>query len=224
MRFVQLVIAGRTADVRDLLESSPSLATAAAVAGASRSAARAYFFAAIRHYLYAGDTALHMAAAAYQREIAEILVMHGADVHARNLHGAAPLHYAADTNHWDPDAQAATIAYLLSRGADPNAKSRLGVTPLHRAVRTRSSAAVRILLERGAEPRLKNAHGSTPLHLAVQTTGRGGTGSPRARDEQARIVRLLIGAGAKPSDRDGRGRSVRQAARPGWLIGVLPDS
>jgi ankyrin repeat protein len=200
------------------------MATAVARTGATRGGERSYFFATIRHYLYAGDTALHIAAAAYHRQIAEILVTHGADVRARNRLGATPLHYAADTNHWDPDAQADTIAYLLSAGADPNAKNRLGVTPLHRAVRTRSSAAVRILLERGAEPRLKNAQGSTPLHLAVQTTGRGGSGSPPARLEQAQIIRLLISAGGKQSDRDGRGRSVREAARPDWLIEVLSGS
>jgi ankyrin repeat protein len=224
LRFVRLAVAGKTADVSRLLESSPSLATANARTGATRSDARSYFLATIRHYLYAGDTALHMAAAAFEREIAEILVTHGADVHAGNRLGATPLHYAADTNHWDPNAQTDTIAYLLSAGADPNAKNRLGVTPLHRAVRTRSAAAVRILLERGAEPRLKNAHGSTPLHIAVQTTGRGGSGSAPARREQAQIIRLLMRAGGNPSDRDGRGRSVRQAARPDWLIGVLSGS
>ena len=38
--------------------------------------------------------------------------------------GAEPLHYAADANHWDPAAQAETIAYLLSAGADPHAVDR----------------------------------------------------------------------------------------------------
>ena len=74
--------------------------------GATREDASAFFFTEIAHYLYAGDTALHMAAAAFRRPVAELLVAHGADCRARNRRGAEPLHYAADANHWDPAAQA----------------------------------------------------------------------------------------------------------------------
>lgn len=49
---------------------------------------------------------------------------------ARNRRGAEPLHYAADTNRWDPTAQAETIEYLISIGADPNALDGSGVAPL----------------------------------------------------------------------------------------------
>src|SRR5881394_954894 len=105
--------------------------------GATRDNASAFFFSEIAHYLYAGDTALHMAAAAFRRPVAKLLIAHGADCHAQNRLGATPLHYAADANHWDPTAQAKTIAYLLSVGADPDALDKNGVTPLHRAVRTR---------------------------------------------------------------------------------------
>jgi hypothetical protein len=34
------------------------------------------------------------------------------------------------------------------------------------------------------------------MDLAIQTTGRGGSGSPHARDEQAAIITLLEAAGA----------------------------
>src|SRR6476646_7065275 len=129
--FVRLVVNGEAAEVSRRLAASPSLAAEPAVVGASRQVAREFFFTEIAHYLYAGDTALHMAAAAFQRPIAELLVAHGADCHARNRRGAQPLHYAADTNHWDPAAQAATIEYLLSIGADPNALDQSGVAPLH---------------------------------------------------------------------------------------------
>jgi ankyrin repeat protein len=215
LQLIRLVIAGRTGDVSRLLDSTPSLAVTAAGVGATRASSRALFFASIRHYLYQGDTALHMAAAAYQPDIVERLIAHGADVHARNRHGATPLHYAADMNRWDPDAQAKTIRSLISAGADPNVTSRLGVTPLHRAVRTRSATAVTALLTGGADARKKNRSGSTPLHLAVQTTGKGGSGSERAREEQAAIIRVLLDAGAKISDRDGRGRSVEASAAKG---------
>jgi hypothetical protein len=211
LTFIRLVVAGKTADVRRLLEASPSLALEAAGAGATREDARPFFFTSIRHYMYAGDTPLHMAAAAYQRSIAELLVASGAAVSARNRMGATPLHYAADGNHWNPDAQAATIEYLLSAGADPNVVCKRGVTPLHRAVRTRSSAAVRALLAGGANPRQKNGNGSTPRQLATWTTGKGGSGSARAKSEQREIIRLLD---AGPKTRPTRAEESPRAFSP----------
>ncbi len=210
--FIRRVVDGDIEEVSRRLAASPALATTASGVGATRQEAGTYFFREIAHYFYAGDTALHMAAAAFRRSVAELLVAHGADCGARNRRGAQPLHYAADANHWDPTAQAETIAYLLSVGADPNAPDKSGVAPLHRAVRTRSAPAVRALLDGGANPRAPNKAGSTPLHLAVQTTGRGGSGSQHARQQQADIIRLLLERGASPTDKDGRGKQVRQAA------------
>jgi ankyrin repeat protein len=221
--FVRLVVDGDFDRVARVLADAPALATMPAGEGATRQQAETFFFTGISHYLYAGDTALHMAAAAFRRDVAALLVAHGAACRARNRRGAEPLHYAADANHWDPIAQAGTIEYLISAGADPNALDRSGVSPLHRAVRTRSPAAVRALLDGGADPKRPNKTGSTPLHLAVQTTGRGGSGSPHAREQQAAIVRLLLERGARASDRDRRGRNVHQAANAGWIRGVLEE-
>jgi ankyrin repeat protein len=199
--FVRAVIDGDLSQVSRRLAASPALATAFAEVGAERHGAPGFFYDEIAHYLYAGDTALHMAAAAFRRPVAELLITHGADCRARNRRGAEPLHYAADANHWDPDAQAETIEYLISVGADPNAVDRSGVAPLHRAVRTRSLPAVRALVDGGANPRQPNRTGSMPLRLAVRTTGRGGSGSPHAREQQAGIISLLLERGAKPTDR-----------------------
>jgi hypothetical protein len=208
-----------------LLGKSPLLARRAITVGATREAARAYFFEQIPHYAYAGDTPLHMAAAAHQLAIAQALVSRGADVGARNRRGAEPLHYAADgapgSNAWDPDAQYAIVRFLIGAGANPNSKDKSGVAPLHRAVRTRCGAAVRALLTNGADALQRNKSGSTPLHLAIQDTGRGGSGSAASRAQQKAIIRLLLGHGASPRDKDSGGRSVEDCVRADWIHPLL---
>jgi ankyrin repeat protein len=188
--------------VRLLLERRPELARASAEIGATRGQPKPFFLRAILRYVYAGDTALHVAAAAYRLDLVEQLLSLGADPRAKNRRGVEPLHAAAESfpgsRRWDPEAQAATIAGLIGAGADPNAETMEGATPLHRAVRTRGAAAVRALLEGGADPGRCNRAGSTPLKLAGLTTGRGGAGSPEARREQAEIIELLRRAGAGP--------------------------
>jgi Ankyrin repeats (many copies)/Ankyrin repeat len=195
LSLVRAIITNDSAAAWQLLAAIPTLANAHVAQGATRQAANAYYLHEIEHHLYAGDTALHIAAAAYQEEITRKLVTMGADVRARNRRGAEPLHYAVDgvpgSGRWNPRAQVATITSLVEIGADPNATDRGGVTPLHRAVRTRCAAAVRALLESGADPRRKNKNGSTPIQLATQNTGRGGSGSPDSKAQQAEILRLL---------------------------------
>jgi len=207
LRALLRVIASRDRPMASrMLAESTWLARLAVKVGASRDGGGAYFFKEIGHYVYAGDTALHVAAAAYERDIAEELVSSGANVRARNRRGAEPLHYASDgspgSDAWDPEAQYATVEFLIRAGADPNTADKSGVAPLHRAVRTRCTAAVRALLMNGAEVVGPNKSGSTPLHLAIQDTGRGGTGSVASREEQKRIIRLLLDHGARTSDKD----------------------
>src|SRR5438445_771348 len=88
---------------------------------------------------------------------------------------------------------------------------------LHRAVRTRCAAAVEALLAGGAEPRGRNNSGSTPLHLAVQNTGRGGSGTPHAIEQQKQIIELLLRAGARLDDKDANGKAVRDAVTAEWI-------
>ncbi|HEY6430138.1 MAG TPA: ankyrin repeat domain-containing protein [Acidimicrobiales bacterium] len=102
---------------------------------------------------------------------------------------------------FDPESQCATIGRLLAAGADPNAADKGGSTPLHRAVRNRCAGAVEVLLAGGADPLRDNGRGSTPTKLAGLTTGRGGSGSPAAKEQQAEIVRLLQAYGAPPASR-----------------------
>jgi hypothetical protein len=193
--------------VERLLAESPELARERVKGGATRAkatlepeAVRELVRDGGGHYIYAGDTALHLAAAAYAAYLVSVLTRAGADVAAANRRGGQPLHYAVDGGPnrpgWDPAAQSDTIGRLLDAGADPNATDKGGSTPLHRAIRNRCAAAVAVLLERGADATLPNGRGSTPWQLANWTTGKGGSGSAAAKEQQAEILRLLATRGA----------------------------
>lgn len=194
-QLMKTIAAGDEATALALLGDAPALASAALSRGATRAAAAENFLSEIAHYVYASDTALHVAAAAHRPKVARALIALGARLDARNRRGATALHYAADggpgSPGWNPAAQAATIALLIAAGADPNAADMSGVTPLHRAVRTRCAAAVDALLAGGADVGRANGNGSTAMMLAVRQTGRGGSGSPEAKAQQAEIIALL---------------------------------
>jgi ankyrin repeat protein len=113
------------------------------------------------------------------------------------------------------------IACLVAAGADPDTRDKSGVAPLHRAVRTRSSDAVAALIEHGANPTLMNGSGSTPLHLAVQNTGKSNSGSDVAKEEQRRIIAMLLENGASPTDVDANGKAVAEAASSEWIRQML---
>jgi hypothetical protein len=183
----------------ELLAGAPELALARLPAGATRHVTEEYFLAEIDHHVYAGDTALHIAAAAYEAALARELIKAGAIVAAANRRGAQPLHYAVDgipgSARWNPVAQQQTVLWLVELGADPNAVDKNGTAPLHRAVRNRCAAAVKALLDMGADPHSTNRRGSTAMQLARWTTGRGGSGSAHARAQQEEILRLLQASG-----------------------------
>jgi ankyrin repeat protein len=122
-----------------MLDQTPGLATYPLRVGASRQDPRPYFLIPIRHYVYTGDTALHVSA----------------------------------------------------------------------------------LIDRGADPLLMNKSGSTPLHLAVQNTGKSNSGSGPAKEEQHRIIVLLLGHGASSTDLDAKGKTVEAAASSGWIRQLL---
>jgi ankyrin repeat protein len=201
MTLARVIVRGDQARVSGLLAAAPELGLARLAVGATRQRAEDYFLDEIDHYVYAGDTALHIAAAAYEADIVRELVNAGAIVAAVNRRGAESLHYAVDGNpgsaRWNPVAQVMTVSALVELGADPNAKDKNGTTTLHRAVRNRCAAAVKALLDLGADREATNGSGSTAMQLARWTTGRGGTGSADARAQQQEILRFLQ---ARPGD------------------------
>jgi ankyrin repeat protein len=201
--FMRAIAQGDHARTARLLADAPELALARLAVGATRHSSEEFFLHEIDHHVYAGDTALHIAAACYEAGLTRELVNAGAVVAAANRRGAQPLHYAVDGGpggaRWNPVAQQETVLCLAGLGADPNAVDKNGTTPLHRAVRNRCAAAVKALLDVGAEPHLTNRSGSTAMQLAGWTTGRGGSGSAQAKEQQQEIVRLLQAGGATRS-------------------------
>ena len=214
----QAILDDDRARVKELLKLNPALVTARA--------AKPLLASEIAHWIYAGDTVLHVAAAGHRVEIARLLLAAGADVNAVGKHRhSQPLHYAADgyleNPAWDAKKQVATIRLLLDAGADIHAPDKNGATPLHRAVRTRCAAAVRCLLEAGANATMRNKPGSTPFHLAVQSTGRGGSGSELAKAAQREITQALLEHGVSPALKDANGKTVLDWARSDWIRELL---
>ena len=176
----------------------------------------------IVHWIYVGDTALHLAAAGYRVEIVSLLLNLGADPNAaRNRRKSTPLHYAADGSitapAWDEERQVLTLKTLIQNKANIHAQDMNGATPLHRAVRTRCAAAVKLLLDAGSDPVKKNKPGSTPFHLAVQNTGRGGSGEQKAIDAQREIIEEFIARGVSLKLKDGKGKSVAESIQSNWI-------
>ena len=215
---VKAILDDDRAQAKALLKQNASLAKAGV--------AKARLESSITHWIYEGDTALHVAAAGYRVEIAKLLLDADADVGAADNHRRSqPLHYAADgfleNPNWDAKRQVRMIELLLNAGADFHAQDKNGATPLHRAVRTRCAGAVKALLHAGADATLKNKPGSTPFHLAVQNTGRGGSGAEKAKLAQREIIKAFLEYGVSPSLKDANSKSVLDWARSDWIQQLL---
>jgi ankyrin repeat protein len=216
---ISAILADDRAKVKALLKSAPGLV-------ARGTGAKSEFAAGVMHWIYAGDTALHVAAGGYRVVCARLLLAAGADADAaKSRRRSQPLHYASDGHGgspaWNPGRQVETIRLLLEAGARIDAQDQNGATPLHRAVRTRSASAVKWLLGAGADPTIRNKPGSTPFHLAVQNTGRGGTGAAETKAAQREIIEAFVEHGVSPDLMDAKGKSVLEWARSEWIHDLL---
>jgi ankyrin repeat protein len=98
-----------------------------------------------------GTTALHWAVNWGDLDSAELLMLFGADLNAKNDYGITPLLLACETGN------AAMVEKLLARGANPNVTSPVGETPLMHCARTGNVAAVKALIDRKADVNAKDS-------------------------------------------------------------------
>jgi ankyrin repeat protein len=108
-----------------------------------------------------GWTPLHIVAKKGNKDLAELLLLNGANVNAKDKAGDTPLHDAAFNGY------VALVDLLLENKADVNAKDRAGITPLHYAATMNKKDVATSLLEHHADVNAKTGKSLTPLHLAA---------------------------------------------------------
>jgi len=93
------------------------------------------------------QTPLHLAAVQGNVPLAELLLLHGAEINAVDpATGRTPLHLAAHHGHRQ------MIRFLLSRGANRSTIDHAGLTPQRVAERAQKLAAAELLMQGMDEP------------------------------------------------------------------------
>ena len=117
----------------------------------------------VNSYSSDGWTPLHVAAFFSQKEIVEVLLANGADVHARsrNAMGNTPLHAAVAARNAD------VVPVLLSHGADVNARQHGGFVPLHAVAQAGDVELARLLIAHGADLQARADNNQNALDFAM---------------------------------------------------------
>jgi ankyrin repeat protein len=108
-----------------------------------------------------GWTPLHMAVLYARKDMAELLLAHGANVDAKGNLGDTPLEDAVTKRSKD------LVELLLAHGANVNAKDSHGNTPLNLAAIKDLEEIAEFLLAHGADVNAKDDRGNTPMHEAA---------------------------------------------------------
>ena len=108
------------------------------------------------------ETPLHLTSRVGHRDVALLLIEHGADPTAQSKDGTTPLHRASEGGHVD------VAQLLIEHGADLTAQNNDGTTLLHHASEVGHIDLARLLIEHGADPTAQSKEGTAPLHRASE--------------------------------------------------------
>ncbi|PIG85595.1 hypothetical protein AARAC_007318 [Aspergillus arachidicola] len=148
------------------------------------------------------ETPLHIAARVGNRDMAQILLQHGADIHALDDRGRTPLHLAASRDWYNGSIDQRgdfVLQLLLDWGADVHSRcGHRGTTALMRATSFGYDKGVRSLLKHGAVDSA-DARGMTSLHRAASSGHLG-------------ILQLLLEIGSDANSKDENGKTALHLA------------
>ncbi|KAL9617657.1 MAG: hypothetical protein Q9160_007574 [Pyrenula sp. 1 TL-2023] len=155
-----------------------------------------------------GRTPLHAAVLASQLHTVSLLLDHGADIEAHDLHKRTSLHLVVGSGPSDmlistsqtPSAQILILSHLLHRNASTAARESDGSTPLHIAAYEGDVTAVKVLLDAGADSEAKRMGNITAAELAKKVG-------------QVEVMRIF-------EDRFGNGKKGRQGSSARKLFGL----
>lgn len=139
----------------------------------------------------AGWLAIHQASAIGIPEIVQLLLDHGADLHAPTTSGDVPLHLASRCS-----GATSTLSLLLRHGANIHCTNNTLRTPLFDAVENDRTDAIYFLLDHGADINHRDCEGNVVLFLSAQF------------DKSHTSARYLLGLGANYTVVNCHGRNV----------------
>ena len=127
-----------------------------------------------------GRTLMNVAAARGRKDLARLLLNHGADLEGGDqCGGSTPLHYAAIYGRTE------IAQFLLAQGAHVNVRGKDGSTPLHVAALVGKKEVAQLLLDCGAAVNAVDIYGRTPLDRALNW-------------KQSEVAELLRSRGGEP--------------------------
>lgn len=141
-------------------------------------------------------TLLHYAIMFGSQDLAELLILKGADINTKDNRKNTPLHKAALCGKFD------VTKLLLANKADVNAVNLWGCTPLHETIASGNKIIVELLLTYNSNPSMVNAKchiGRTPLHFLATNINE--------YQSNKNIIKLLLDRGAYINAQEDRGNT-----------------
>ena len=155
--------------------------------------------AAVEQSGWSGKTPLFYACINGNLLLAELLIAKGADIHAKNRDGDAPIWLTAgDLFHYQEILETdhvEVMRLLVKHGASLQVTSQRKETLLHQAAMNGYLEVARYLIDSGLDVNARDESGCTPLHWAARIL-RGGFNFCSDGSREIALVQLLIERGA----------------------------